>query len=75
MSPEPTQAVWDLAVLVESDGIGIIRGTVDYPGHASYVNLWEVHLAADGRATRFVEWYLTVPADIGDGVGAGAVIA
>ena len=26
MGPEPTQAVWDLAVLVEGEGIGIIRG-------------------------------------------------
>lgn len=67
MGPEPTQAVWDLAVLVEGEGIGIIRGTVDYPGHASYVNLWEVHLAADGRASKFVEWYLKVPADADPG--------
>ena len=57
----------DLAVLVEGEGIGIIRGTVDYPGHASYVNLWEVHLAADGRASKFVEWYLKVPADADPG--------
>lgn len=61
MSPELTEAVPDLRVLVEGDDIGIIRGTVDYPGHASYVNLWEVHFAADGRARRFVEWYLRVP--------------
>ncbi|WP_336631071.1 MULTISPECIES: nuclear transport factor 2 family protein [unclassified Microbacterium] len=59
--PEPTEAVADLHVLIEGDDIGIIRGTVDYPGHASYVNLWEVHFAADGRARRFVEWYLRVP--------------
>jgi len=61
LDPEPTEAVPDLAVLTESDGIGILSGTVDYPGHASYVNLWEVHFAADGRARRFVEWYLKRP--------------
>lgn len=59
--PERTEAVADLAVLVEDARIGIVRGTVDYPGYASYVILWEVHLADDGRAERFVEWYLKVP--------------
>ncbi|WP_062465213.1 nuclear transport factor 2 family protein [Demequina soli] len=57
--PEPTEAVHALAVLIERDDLAIIRGTVDYPGHASYTNLWEVWFAPDGRASRFVEWYMT----------------
>jgi len=61
MEPEWTVAVPDLGVLVESDTLGIVRGSVDYPGHSSYMNLWEVHFAPDGRAQKFVEWYLKRP--------------
>jgi hypothetical protein len=59
-SPDPQH---DLRVLIEDERLGIITGSVVYPGHASYVNLWEVHFAADGRARRFVEWYMTPPDD------------
>lgn len=58
---EPT---FDGGVLVEGDApdgsgrVGVIRGRTDYPGHGIYSNLWEVHLADDGRARRFVEWYM-----------------
>lgn len=55
--PEPSRT-HDLAVLIENDELGIIKGTVDYPGHASYSNLWEVRFAPDGRATKFVEWFI-----------------
>ena len=41
--------------------LGIITGTIVYPGGESYANLWEAHLAPDGRAHRFVEWYMTPP--------------
>ncbi len=56
---EPTDPVYDLDVLVENDGIGIISGSVDYPGHQRYSNIWEVHFAPDGRARKFVEWFMT----------------
>lgn len=59
--PEPVTAVPSLRVLVEDDRLGIITGRIEYPGHASYANLWEVHFAPDGRARRFVEWYMTPP--------------
>ncbi|WP_062518496.1 nuclear transport factor 2 family protein [Demequina gelatinilytica] len=59
MEPEPAVAVPDLAVLIEDGSLGIIKGTVDYPGHETYTNLWEVWFAPDGRAARFVEWYMT----------------
>ena len=61
--PEPTAAEPNLDVLVEDDRLGIITGRVEYPGHASYANLWEVHFAADGRARKFVEWYMQAPAE------------
>ncbi|WP_127476812.1 nuclear transport factor 2 family protein [Microbacterium sulfonylureivorans] len=57
--PEPSEPVHELAVLIENDEIGIIKGTVDYPGDQSYSNLWEVRFAPDGRATSFVEWFMT----------------
>ncbi|MCR2783938.1 MULTISPECIES: nuclear transport factor 2 family protein [unclassified Microbacterium] len=56
LDPEPTKAEHNLDVLVENDQVGIISGHVTYPGHSSYVNLWEVHFAPDGRAQKFVEW-------------------
>jgi hypothetical protein len=56
---EPADPVWELGVLIEDAGLGIIRGWVDYPGHQKYTNLWEVHFAVDGRAFKFVEWFMT----------------
>ena len=57
--PEPTEPAHDLAVLIENEELGIIKGTVAYPGHESYTNLWEVWFAPDGRAWKFVEWFMT----------------
>jgi hypothetical protein len=56
---EPTEPVYELSVLIENDELGIVRGHVDYPGHQKYENLWEVHFAEDGRARKFVEWFMT----------------
>lgn len=55
---EPTEPVHELGVLIEDERLGIITGWVDYPGHQKYTNLWEVHFADDGRARRFVEWFM-----------------
>lgn len=57
--PEPADPVHDLSVLVEDDRVGIVTGTVDYPGHERYSNMWEVWFAPDGRAVKFVEWFMT----------------
>lgn len=62
---EPSAPVHDLAVLIEDDRLGVITGTVDYPGHETYSNMWEVWFAPDGRATKFVEWFMT-PRKTGD---------
>ena len=59
VEPEPTTPVHDLAVLIENDELGVVKGTVDYPGHETYTNMWEIWFAPDGRARRFVEWYMT----------------
>ena len=55
---EPTEPVIELDVLVEDDTVGVVTGSVDYPGHQLYRNMWEIHFAEDGRARRFVEWYM-----------------
>lgn len=57
--PEPSEPVHDLGVLIENDELGIIKGTVAYPGGQSYSNMWEVWFAPDGRAKKFVEWFMT----------------
>jgi hypothetical protein len=59
LEDEPAEPVYELSVLIENDQLGIIKGWVDYPGHEKYTNLWEVHFADDGRAHRFVEWFMT----------------
>lgn len=56
---EPADPQFVLDVLIENDDLGIVKGHVDYPGHQFYSNLWEVHFAPDGRAQRFVEWFMT----------------
>jgi hypothetical protein len=59
MWPDDGHPEYAFEVLIEDDALGIVRGHVDYPGEHSYVNLWEVHFAEDGRARKFVEWFMT----------------
>lgn len=59
--PEPEGPTHDLRVLIEDETLAIITGTVDYTEHGHFSNLWEVHLAPDGRARRFVEWFMQRP--------------
>jgi len=56
---EPSEPEYALEVLIENERLGIVKGHVNYPGHALYANLWEVHFDDDGRARRFVEWFMT----------------
>ncbi len=56
---EPVDPRFEFNVLIEDDRLGIITGYVDYPGHQRYSNMWEVYFAPDGRAQRFVEWFMT----------------
>jgi hypothetical protein len=53
---EPEHA---LEVLIEDERLAIIKGHVVYPGGRRYSNIWEVWFAPDGRAQRFVEWFMT----------------
>ena len=47
-------------LLVEGNR-AITTGTTRYSNGRSYWNLWEVDFDADGRCTRFVEWYMQPP--------------
>lgn len=58
---EGTQPRADLQVLIEDEHLGIVTGTVDYGEGQSYSNLWVITFAPDGRARRYVEWYMTPP--------------
>jgi ketosteroid isomerase-like protein len=58
-SEEPSEPSYEFEVLVEDEKVGVAKGWVDYPGHQHYANIWEIHFADDGRATRFVEWFMT----------------
>ncbi|WP_082513730.1 MULTISPECIES: nuclear transport factor 2 family protein [unclassified Leifsonia] len=44
----------------------VIRGRTDYADGRSYENLWVIEFAADGRASRYTEWYMSIDAkDVG----------
>ncbi|MBN9179303.1 nuclear transport factor 2 family protein [Microbacterium sp.] len=55
---EGTHPTYGFDVLIEDERLGIIKGHVEYPGQQSYHNIWEVWFAPDGRAQRFVEWFM-----------------
>jgi len=47
---------WDVAG-VDGDR-GFVQGVTTYANGTVYSNLWVIDLAADGRAHRFVEWWM-----------------
>ena len=49
---------FDFEVLIEDDRLAIIKGHVNYPEGKHYSNIWEVWFAPDGRAQKFVEWWM-----------------
>lgn len=55
---EPVEPTFGFEVLIEDEHLGIIKGHVEYAGHQTYQNMWEVWFAPDGRAERFVEWFM-----------------
>lgn len=56
---EPSEPVFEWELVAESDGVGVVKATTDYPGAQKYWNLWIIRFADDGRATRFEEWWMT----------------
>jgi hypothetical protein len=46
-------------VLCDAPNRGVVRGWTRYPRlEAEYSNVWLVELAADGRCTEFIEWWV-----------------
>ena len=39
---------------------GFVQGTTTYRSQGDYSNLWVIDLEDDGRASRFVEWWMEV---------------
>ena len=54
---------WDFRseVLGVDGDLAFVRGWTIYHAreHSSYSNLWVIRLAGDGRASEFIEWWMT----------------
>lgn len=57
--PGETEFEWKV-VGVDGD-TGFVEGRTEYPEGRAYANLWVIDLDAEGRARRFVEWYMRRP--------------
>ncbi|NQX12623.1 hypothetical protein HQQ80_13360 [Microbacteriaceae bacterium VKM Ac-2855] len=55
---EPTFA-WGLVAL--TDETAVVEARTIYPGDTTYLNLWVIRFAADGRARSFTEWFMAAP--------------
>lgn len=55
----PGDYTFEGAPLAYADGIGFVQGQTKYSNGTNYANLWVIHFAPDGRATSFVEWYMS----------------
>ena len=56
---EPGETIFEYDVLCIAGDLGIITGVTMYRDPPrGYSNLWEITLAEDGRASRFVEWWM-----------------
>jgi hypothetical protein len=47
-------------VLAVAGDLGFVRGWTTYTEESDYSNLWVIRLAADGRCSEFVEWWMEV---------------
>ena len=55
---EDTIPEFEWTLLGVTDDRAFIEGRTVYPEFVTYRNLWVVDFAPDGRAKRFVEWYM-----------------
>jgi hypothetical protein len=58
---QPGDAEFTWTVLGVDGDRGFVEGRTDYRDGRRYANLWVIDLDAEGRATRFVEWYMKHP--------------
>lgn len=55
---EPGTTAFDWHPLVVTDDLAVVQGVTVYENGPTYSNLWVIHLAADGRAREFTEWFM-----------------
>ena len=55
---EPGTTTFQYDVAMTSGDTAMVRGTTYYKPDRDYSNMWEVTLEADGRCSRFVEWWM-----------------
>ena len=60
---EPGDYTFRWEPVLVTPGRAVIQGYTDYREREGYHNLWIIDLAPDGRASRFTEWWVEVPAD------------
>jgi uncharacterized protein (TIGR02246 family) len=60
---EPGDYTFRWEPVVVTAGRAVIQGYTDYHDQEGYHNLWVIDLEPDGRASRFTEWWIEVPAD------------
>ena len=57
---EPGEWSFDWDVIGVDGRRGFVQGTTTYGSEGDYANLWVIDLEEDGRASRFVEWWMEV---------------
>jgi uncharacterized protein (TIGR02246 family) len=59
---EPGETDFAFEVIAIEDDLAIVRGRTLYrTPPRTYDNLWEITLDRNGKATRFVEWWMKLP--------------
>jgi len=62
---EPGETDFSFEVIATEGNLGLVRGRTVYTPPRTYDNLWEITLGPDGKATRFVEWWMKHPQENG----------
>jgi ketosteroid isomerase-like protein len=61
---EPGDTEFSYEVIAIEGDLGFVRGRTLYKKPPRvYDNLWEITLGRDGKATKFVEWWMKLPKD------------
>ena len=59
--PDDPTFAWGLVALTETTAV--VEARTIYPSDRTYLNLWVIRFAEDGRACSFTEWYMEEPSD------------
>jgi uncharacterized protein (TIGR02246 family) len=62
---EPGQTSYEVVGVLAVEGdLGVVQLKVDYREGRLYDNIWLIELGDEGRARRFVEWYMKRPESV-----------